>query len=203
MATRVYRPCAARERSDLSLGSPARRAFCMIGAMAEARIVHEIECSVDTFWERIFLDDAFNERLHKSHLKFLEWKIVDREETSTGFRRVVEVAPSVGDMPAALKKVLGDNIRYRERGEYFKAERRYRVDVVPRSLGGKLSVRGEVTCEPAGENRCRRIFSARVEARFFGVGGMLEKRIVSDLYRSYERAAAYTNTYLRESGLSG
>lgn len=175
----------------------------MIGAMAEARIVHEIECNVDTFWEKIFLDDAFNERLHKSHLKFVDWKVVERQETPSGFRRVVEVVPQVGDLPAALKKVLGDNIRYREQGEYFKDERKYRVAVIPSALGGKLTVQGEVMCEPITETRCRRIFNVRVQARIFGLGGMLENRIVSDMQRSYDRAAAFTNNYLREGGLSG
>src|SRR3972149_4820 len=112
--------------------------------MAEARIIHELNCTVDTFWDRIFLDDAFNERLHKSHLKFLDWKVIERDPTATGFRRVVEGAPRVGDMPAALKKIVGDNIRYRERGEYDSAARKYRVEVAPSALGGKLTVKGEV-----------------------------------------------------------
>lgn len=171
--------------------------------MADARIIHELDCTVDTFWDRIFLDDAFNERLHKTHLGFADWKVIEREPTQTGLRRVVQVAPRVGELPAALKKVVGDNIRYRERGQYDSAERKYRVEVAPSALGGKLTINGEVTCEPVGEARCRRIFTVRVEAKIFGLGSLLENRIITEMQRSYEQAAAFTNDYLRESGLSG
>ena len=115
--------------------------------MAEVHIAHVLDCDEGTFWSRIFLDDAFNERLYKQHLEFSDWSVLSRDETDASIRRVVEATPKVVDVPGPLKKLLGGTIRYREEGEYDKTRRVYRVRVVPGTLADKLSIRGEVTCE--------------------------------------------------------
>ena len=39
------------------------------------------------------------------------------------------------------------------------------------------------------------------EAKIFGVGGLLEKKLLGDLERSYEKSAAFTNAFVSEKGL--
>ena len=164
--------------------------------MADVQIAHVFECDEDTFWNRIFLDDSFNERLYRQHLGFTGWSVLSRDETDTSIRRVVEATPPVGDVPGPLKKILGGTIRYREEGDFDKKRRVYRVKVVPGSLADKLTIGGQVTCEAVADKQCRRVFNAHVEARVFGVGGLLEKRIISDLQTSYDRAAHFTREHL-------
>jgi hypothetical protein len=67
--------------------------------------------------------------------------------------------------------------------------------VEPSTLQGKLTIGGNIYTQAAGENSCRRIFEATVVAKVFGVGGMIESRIISDMKQSYDKAAAFTNEW--------
>jgi hypothetical protein len=75
------------------------------------------------------------------------------------------------------------------------------MNVKPNALADKLSIKGEMWTEPAGEGKIRRIFKADVTCKIFGIGGMIEKRIVSDLEKSYDKAAQFTNQYIAENSL--
>lgn len=170
--------------------------------MAQLRIEHTFNCSADTFWEKIFFDSEYNERLFKDVLRFPEWKVVKNEDRGPTVERVVEVTPRIGELPAPLKKAIGDGVRYREEGSYDKAARRYRMNVVPNKLSDKMVVRCELWLEPAATpNQCRRLFTCQVEAKIFGVGGILEKRLIEDMEKSQNISAEFTNRFIAEKGL--
>jgi len=40
-----------------------------------------------------------------------------------------------------------------------------------------------------------------VTAKMFGIGGMIEGRILADIKQSYDKAAEFTNRWIREKGL--
>jgi Protein of unknown function (DUF2505) len=164
------------------------------------RIEHTFDCSEETFWS-LFLEEKYNQDLFCGYLKFPFWKVTSAEETPTELRRVIEVEPYVGELPGAIKAVVGDKIRYREEGRLDKEKRRYFVKVVPSRLADKLLVSGEQYTESLGDKKCKRIFLAEITVKVFGVGGMIEKRIAADLERSYELGAKFTNRYVVERGL--
>jgi hypothetical protein len=163
--------------------------------MATRRIEHTFACDVDTYWTRFFLDEAFNKKLFLDRLGFSKWVLVKQEPSGDGARRVVEAAPSTDDIPGPLKKLLAGGLGYREEGEWFQSQSRYVVRVTPNSLPDKMDIRGEmrVVADDAG---CRRIYDADVSVRVFGVGGLLEGRILDDVVKSYEAAAVFTREAL-------
>jgi hypothetical protein len=178
--------------ADLSYPAPA---------MASLEVEHTFNCSEATFWDRLFLDPEYNERLFKTELKFPVWREVSREERGGILYRVLEIVPYVGELPGALKAVVGEGIGYEERGSLDRAARRYKVDVVPNRLADKVSVKVEMSTTADGENRCRRKARAEATVKIFGVGGSLEKRLLSDLERSYQKSADFTNRFISEKGL--
>jgi hypothetical protein len=170
--------------------------------MAEnVRIEHTFACSEDTFWDKLFFDEEYNRRMHMDTLHFALWREVSREDRGDHLARVVECEPPLGDLPGPIQKVVGDGLRYREEGRFQKSPRRYTVHVVPNRLADKMSVEAQLTTAPLGDNQCKRIFTATVNVKIFGVGGMIEKRIASDLQRSYDAGARFTTKYLQEKGL--
>ena len=54
---------------------------------------------------------------------------------------------------------------------------------------------------PLAERSCRRTYIARVEARVFGVGGIIEERLLADIERSYNKSALFTNRWIKERQL--
>jgi hypothetical protein len=166
--------------------------------MTDARIVHEIGCSESVFWEKVFFDDEFNRRLFVEELKFANWRIVRKSDPNLDLVELeVEATPPIGELPGPLRAIIGEGISYREVGKFDRRRRHYAVKAKSNTLGDKLLVDGELVTEALDENRCRRIFSVRVTARIFGVGGMLEKRLIADLERNYEVSARFTNQYVK------
>jgi hypothetical protein len=169
--------------------------------MKERRIEHTYDCSADVFWSKIFLDDAYNRKLFLEELHFESWRVLSSEERGSEIHRVVEGVPRLGDLPATLKRLLSEGASYEERGVVDRAAQRYRLQVTPRSLASKLTISGELFTTPLTERSCRRTYVARVEARVFGVGGMIEDRLLNDIERSYAKSAVFTNRWIAERGL--
>jgi hypothetical protein len=168
--------------------------------MAEARIAHTLNCSDDTFW-KVFFDPDFNHELFLKVLAFESWKLVSLDDKGDRIERVVDVVPRVGDLPGPLKKLMEGGAGYRERGNFDKAQKRMKIVVEPTVLQGKLTVTGNMYTEPVGPKQCRRIYESTVVAKVFGVGGMIENRIVEDVKKSYDKAAEFTNRWVAEKGL--
>ena len=172
-----------------------------LARMAEIRVEHVFKCSEETFWTKVFFDDEYNRRLFKEVLKFPVWRVSKSEERGDEVLRTIEASPPIGDLPGALKAAVGDNAGYEERGVFDKEARRYRVQVIPNRMSDKISVNVEMWTESLGEGQCKRFARATATAKIFGVGGILEKKLLSDLERSYEKSAAFTNTFVSEKGL--
>jgi hypothetical protein len=169
--------------------------------MATLEIEHTFNCSAETFWNKVFLDPDYNERLFKGELKFPVWRELKSEEKGGILYRTLEVVPYVGELPGTLKAVIGEGIGYEERGQLDRASGRYKVEVVPNKMADKLSVKVEMWTIPDGDKRCRRKARAEANVKIFGVGGTIEKRILSDLERSYAKSAEFTNKFIAEKGL--
>ncbi len=170
--------------------------------MTALRIVHQLPCSAEVFWETLFFDPEFNRRLFLEHLRFPAWRVTDQRDGELVLERTVEVTPLLGELPGPLKAVLGSSLSYRESGRFDKQARTYTLTAVPSVLSDRLGVSGELSCKTIGEGRSERVFVAKVEARVFGVGGLLEKRILSDLQSNYDGSAVFIDRYLTEAKLA-
>jgi hypothetical protein len=168
--------------------------------MADARIEHVLNCTDDTFW-KVFFDPEYNKELFLKVLEFDAWKLVSLDEKADRIERVVDVVPKLGDLPGPLKKLAEGGAGYRERDFFDRAQKRMRTEIEPSTLHGKLTISGNMFTQPAGEGKCRRVYDITVTAKIFGVGGMIESRILSDVKASYEKAAAFTNRWVKEKGL--
>jgi len=163
--------------------------------MAERRFEQDFECSADTYWE-LFFSPEFNQSLFIERLRFERWEITATSELPHGFRRTVEAVPPTRNLPGPLKAVLAKGTGYREEGEFDRTRSVYTVKAISHSLPEKLVVTSRIEVVPLGENRCRRIYDAGVKAKIFGIGGLLEERVLTDMQKSVERSAQHTVEWL-------
>jgi hypothetical protein len=171
-------------------------------AMPEFRVEHTFNCSEETFWSKILFDADYNRRLFLERLKFAGWKETKNEERDGKVHRVVEAIPPIGDLPSALKSVVGEGAGYEEKGVLDRASNRYTAEVTPNRLADKISVRVELSTVADGPNRCKRIAKGSVNVKIFGVGGLLEKKMIADLEKSYTKSAEFTNEFVKEKNLT-
>jgi hypothetical protein len=162
---------------------------------------HELDCEGSTYWEKCVLTEEFNRRLYGEILKFPKFELVEQKEDGDLVRRKVRIEPPLTGLPGPAKKVIGDRMSYLEEGTYDRKSGRYTFKVTPSTMPDKVKTAGEIWCEAIGEKKCRRIAKIHIEVKVFMVGGMIEDKIAADLRKSYDAAASFTNTYVREKNL--
>ena len=170
--------------------------------MQKRRIEHTFDCEPHTYWEGAFFNPEYNAKLFLERLRFERWELIEQVDTDDGFRRIIEAVPRVGDLPGPIKSLLKNGAGYREEGEFFRSESRYRLRVTSRSLGDKLLVTGDMSVRALDGGRCRRGYECAVDAKVFGVGGMIERRVLDDWERSYRKAAEFTASWLSDNALT-
>lgn len=169
--------------------------------MTAFQVTHVIDCSEDTYWDKVFLDIDYNRRFFVQELHFPEWREVERTESDGKLKRTVKATPYVGDLPGPLKTVIGDGLSYEERGVFDRARHRYEVEAIPSRLADKVSIKVTMTTSATPDGRCKLVVDGTVTAKIFVVGGLLEQKTISDLKRSYEKNTEFANRYVRENGL--
>lgn len=167
----------------------------MVSPMTATTIRHDFDCDPDTYWRALFLDDEFNRRLYLEHLGFEAWELLSHREDGDSIERSVRIVPTTGSLPAPLKKLASGGIGYREEGRLDRAANRYSFRVVPNSMPDKLDIRGRMFTEPRGSGIAR-VIELEVKAKLFGVGGLVEKQIIQDTEKSYDRAYDYMRRHL-------
>lgn len=168
--------------------------------MASFRSEHLFECSDTVFWEKVFFNAEYNRRLFHDELHFSEWTELEQKDEGERVVRVVRATPPAPDLPGPLKAALGNGVGYEERGVFVRATKRYDAKVKPNSLSDRVSVELIFRTEPVGEKKCKRIVDGTINARVMLIGSLLEQRMISDLQRSYEKSAGFTNRFVAEQG---
>jgi hypothetical protein len=169
--------------------------------MKQVVFEHIFECDEDTFWDKLFFEDDYNRKMFLDTLKFDQWEQTIHERTDAVLKRTVVVRPPVGDVPGTIRKILGDKFGYKEHGTFDRKAKRYHVEIEPTAAPDKTHIHGDIWLEKAGDKRVKRIAKMHVEVSIMLVGKLIEDKVVSDMRLSYEKAAGFSNTWMKEKGL--
>ena len=164
-------------------------------------IKHTLNTDIDTFWNKIFFDPDYNQKLFKERLKFKVYDVLALEHKPDGsVYRKTECAPPI-EMPSMAKKVIGDSTGYIETGHYDPKTRRFNTDVQPKMGGDKIQMRVSIWAEPRGDKQIERFVDVDSNVKIFGIGRMLEGLIESNTRESYDIAAEFTNKWIVDKAL--
>ncbi len=169
--------------------------------MAEVTLRHEVNTDEDTYWAKCVFDPEFNKKMYEGGLGFPGWNLLDSKQDDATIWRKIRVEPRVGDVPAPVKKVLGDRLSYVEEGTFDKKTKKYSFKVTPSTLAEKSKIQGEMWCEKKGDKKIVRCVRISVEVKVMVVGGMVEQRILSDLRSAWDDGTSFTNDYIAKHGL--
>lgn len=144
-------------------------------------------------YEKIYFDEAFNESLCKT--VGLTRTLVSLDDDGKRIRRVVRVAPD-REVPAPVAKVVGSNkLEYTETVEYVWGSGRGTWTTTPQVMADKVKSSGDFRFAASGSGVTRTV-GGEIEVKIFGLGGLVEKFIVADVEKSYDKAAEFTRSWL-------
>ena len=163
-------------------------------------IRHIFNTDADTFWGKIFFDPDYNETLFLKHLGFSSYKLLELDKQPDGsVTRRVECTPKV-EIPAAVKKVIGDTASYVETGRFDPKTKRFSVEVQPRVAADRIKTKVSMWVEPRGDKKIERFVEIENEVKVFGVGKMLEAFIEKQTREVYDEATVFTNDWIAKKG---
>ncbi len=160
--------------------------------MGTFKVDHRFPISAEAYWDTLFFDEAFNKKFYLEELGFERYEISDEVTEADGSRRRTIESKPKSDMPGAVKKIIGDDLVYLERGRFDAKTKRYIFDIEVPRFKDKVQIKGAFWVEPDGDEACRRICEMSVEVKMFGVGGLIEGFIERQTIESYDQAAQYT-----------
>lgn len=162
--------------------------------MGKFTVSHEINCNEETFW-KTFFDKDFNEKLYKEALGFPSYKTLEQNETDKQITRKVSGQPKM-DVPGPVAKLIGSGFSYVEDGSFDKGSKVWRWKMIPSTLADKMRTEGTVRVEPVGSDKVRRISEITIEAKIFGVGGLMESTAEKQMRQGWDASAVFMNKYL-------
>ncbi len=144
-------------------------------------------------YEKLYFDEPFNVELCRATR--LERTLVKLETKGKKIERVVRVAPE-REVPAPVAKVLGaSKLEYEEHLTYELGTYVVRWHTEPAILRDRILSSGTFTFQ-ARPGGVARIVDGTVEVKIFGVGGIVERFVVADVEKSYQRAADFTQRWI-------
>jgi hypothetical protein len=140
-----------------------------------------------------YFDEGFSEDLCAA-VK-LGRTLLRLDRTPTRLIRHVRCEP-VREVPAPLAKLMdGHRFHYVEELDFDLETLRGRWRVVPSLIPDKVDASGTHDFEDAG-GKTRRVVRGEVKVSVFGIGGLVERFVIGEVQKSYDDAAAFTQTFL-------
>jgi hypothetical protein len=159
-----------------------------------------LPCSPERFWQ-VFLDETYTRAVFMDALQFKDFGVLELDETSRKIRAVPRLK-----VPGVIEKLIGDSFAYEEHGTLDRARGLWTWRMVPPSNLDPtkkpkkeiVTTRGTVRVEPAGDGKCRRSDEVVVEAKIFGIGGLIESTVEKELRASWAKEFAFLTRWLEE-----
>ena len=157
------------------------------------RIAHEFKKITLEQYEKLNFDEPFNIALCRNVR--LARELIEKTETDGRLRRVVKVGAE-REVPSPVAKIIGaKRIEYTEQVDYTFGTYRGTWDSVSSVLTDKVACSGTFSFADTGDG-VQRVVEGNIKVKIFGVGGVVEKFVVADLNRSYQRAAEFTQQWI-------
>lgn len=165
--------------------------------MGRFTTTHEINCNAETFW-RVFFDADFNRKLYLEQLGYPEFNVLEQNETDSTTTRKVSVKPKTS-WPGPVAKLFGPDYRYTQEGSFDKSRKVLTWRRISSVQADKIIIGGILRIESVGDTKVRCISENTVEAKIFGVGGLLESTFEKQMREDADASAAFFNRYLAVS----
>jgi hypothetical protein len=152
------------------------------------KISHDFDATEEAFYA-VFFDRDTMHRMYREYMSFPECNIT-QEDDGDRTRRTIVAVPKM-EMPAALAKLAGNSIRYTEAGTFDKKSKTYTWKTTTGFMPDKIKHEGVQRIESLGNGKIRRTAEITLEAKVFGLGGVIESTFQKALHDGWEKATQF------------
>jgi len=144
-------------------------------------------------YEELYFDEPFQTAL--GNAVRIDRKLLRLDRGPERIVRHVRVQPQ-REIPAPVAKLLGGKrLAYTEELEYEVGRYHGTWRIVPAVLADKIAIGGTLDFE-AVVGGVRRVLAGAIAVTLFGLGGLVERVVVSNVEKSYDDAAAFTARWI-------
>jgi hypothetical protein len=162
-----------------------------------------LPCAPDSLWPSFF-DESYLRTLYLDELQYRALAVLEISDTS----RKLRIVPKM-KLPAPVAKLIGESFVYEEHGTLDRPRNEWTWRMVqpanldPRRKPRKdaVAMHGTIRIEASGEAHCRRTDSFSVEAKVFGLGGLIESSIEKELQSARAKEYAFLARWLETRGI--
>ena len=163
--------------------------------MGKFTLTHEIGGDQDAFWSAFF-DSSITEKLYLETLAVKAFNILEKSETDTQILRKLYIQPQM-DVPTPVAKLRGQNYSIVEEGVFDKSTKIWRWKQIPSTRSDTIRTEGTIRIEPIVDGKVRRILEVTLEAKVYGVGGLIESSSEKAFREEADRTAIYFSNILK------
>ncbi|MGB5698154.1 MAG: DUF2505 domain-containing protein [Polyangiales bacterium] len=162
-----------------------------------------LPCTPDAVWAA-FLDESYLRALYLEELESRAFAVLEIGEAS----RKLRIVPKM-KLPGPVAKLIGESFAYEEHGTLDRPRGKWTWRMVqPANLDPKskprndaVTMHGTVRVEASGDGHCRRTDDFTVEAKLFGLGGLIESTIDKELQSARAKEYAFLTRWVEKRGV--
>jgi len=162
---------------------------------------HVIDTTPETFFDEIFFDRDFNEKLFRDVLEMKGFDIEALEDDGERRRKRIRVTPKQ-EGPAFVRKAFKGELSYTEDGSWSRGDGVYRYTTTTSVLSERIRISGTVAATPLGDDKCERVIDVSIDVKVPLIGTKLEKFVGDQLRSSFDKGAKFTNEWLADRAAS-
>lgn len=159
-----------------------------------------LPCTPDVFW-RVYLDPEYLRALYVGELAHKRFDVVEITPTS----RKLRIVPRIS-LPGPVQALIGESFVYEDHGTLDRARNEWTWRMVqPEHLDPRVkprkdvvTTRGAVRVEPVSEGKCRRTDEVAIEAKIFGLGGVIESAVEKELRAAWTKEFAFLTRWIEK-----
>jgi hypothetical protein len=152
------------------------------------KISHEFDGTDEAFFALFFSKDEAT-RMYREYMQFPEFSVTQTEDGDR-IKRTIVAIPKM-EMPSALAKIAGGSVRYTEEGVFDKKTKVYTWKTTPSILPDKIKNEGVMRVESLPNGKIRRTAEITLEAKVFGLGGVIEGTFEKTIRDGWEKATQF------------
>ena len=153
---------------------------------------HTFDCTPERFWQ-MYWDPEFDAMMREQAAVSRE-VLEERREGDVLVRRL-RITPE-RELPAAAATLLGTKkLVYEQENRWDERNNTLHWRVIPTILPGKLDAAGLFTVK-AAPGGCEQVVEGDINVKVMFVGGQIEKFVVAEVGKSYDKTAASCRDWL-------